>query len=87
MYRRIIIVVHINKMLNNIYIEALSMMNPSSICAFHAIHQYVLLHKILIKVLLIKASTTWTQYFIILTEFPLNEAHKFFDAIDVFTGK
>jgi hypothetical protein len=36
---------------------------------------------------LIKAYTTWAQYLLILTEFSLNEVHKFFDTINVFTGK
>ena len=62
-------------------------MNPPSITVVHSIHQYVLLDKGLTKVLLIKASSTWAQNFDILTEFSLNEAHKFFDSINVFSGK
>jgi hypothetical protein len=45
------------------------------------------IHKSLTKVFLIKASTTWAQYLLILTEFSLNEVHKFFDTINVLTEK
>jgi hypothetical protein len=38
-------------------------------------------------VFLIKESTTWAQYLLILTEFSLHEVHKFFDTINVFIGK
>jgi len=62
-------------------------MNPPSITVVHSIHQYVLLDKGLTKVLLIKASSTWAQNFDILTEFSLNEAHKLFDTINMFSGK
>jgi hypothetical protein len=63
------------------------MMNPPSTTTVHAIPQNVPLHKSLSKVFLIKASTTWEQYLLILIESSLNEVHKFFDTINVFTGK
>ena len=83
---KISIVMDINRVLNNINIEALSMMNPSSIVV-HAIHQIVLLHKGLTKILLIQASSTRAQNFNALTKFSLNEAHKLSDTINVFSGK
>ena len=84
---KISIVMDISWVLNNINIEALSMMNPSSIAAVHAIHQNVLLHKGLTKILLIQASSTRAQNFNAVTEFSLNEAHKLSDTINVFSGK
>jgi hypothetical protein len=78
---------HIIRILNDIYIKPLSMMNPPSITTVHAIQQYVLVHNSLTKVFLIKASTTWAEYLLIVTGFSLNEVHKFFDTINVFTGK
>jgi hypothetical protein len=59
MYGTIIIVMHNNMMLNNICIEALPMMNPSSITVVHAMHENVLVYKSLTEVLLIQTSTTW----------------------------
>jgi len=87
MYETITMVMQINRMLNNFYINALSMMNPPSISTIHTIHQNVLLHKRLTKVFLIKASTTRAQDFNILTELFLNEAHELSDTVNVFRGK
>jgi hypothetical protein len=63
------------------------MKNPPSITTVHAIQQNMPIHNSLTKVFLIKTSTTWAQYLLILNEFSLNEVHKFFDTINVFTGK
>jgi hypothetical protein len=87
MYETIIIIMHIIRLLNDIYIQPLSMMNPPSKTTVHAIQQNVPVHKSLTKVFLIKASTTWAQYLLILTKFSTNEVHKFFDTINVFMGK
>jgi hypothetical protein len=87
MYETIIIIMHIIRILNDIYIQPLPMMNPLSITTVHAIQQNLPVHNSLTKVFLIKASTTWEQYLLILTEFSLNKVHKFFDTINVFIGK